>query len=89
MSEDWNLNATAESTTATNTKPDGVYVLHWLDDFGLAPGAENSFRYQPVTPSTAIQLSGTIGGSGSHTLNVLKNYLSPVGDDPRQLTGGR
>lgn len=89
MSEDYGLNATAESTTATDTKPNGVFVLHWLDDFGLQPGAENSFRYQPVTPSTAVQLIGTIGGSGSHTLSVTKNYLSPVNDDPRQLTGGR
>lgn len=89
MSEDYGLTATAESTTAVNTKPDGVYVLHWLDDFGLQPGAENGFRYQPITPSTAVQLIGTIGGSGAHTLSVLKNYMSPVNDDPRQLTGGR
>jgi predicted small secreted protein len=89
MSEDWGLNATAESVTATNTKPDGIYVLHWLDDFGLAPGAENGFRYQPITPSTAVQLIGTIGGAGAHTLSITKNYLSPVNDDPRQLTGGR
>lgn len=89
MSEDYGLSNTAESTTATNTKLNGVKVIHWLDDFGLQPGAENSFRYQPVTPSTAVQLIGTIGGSGSHTLTVTKNYLSPVNDDPRQLTGGR
>jgi hypothetical protein len=89
MSEDFGTNATAESTTATNTKPDGVFVLHWLDDFGLQPGAENGFRYQPVTPSTAVQLIGTIGGTGAHTLAITKNYFSPVNDDPRQLTGGR
>jgi hypothetical protein len=89
MSEDYGLTATAESATAVNTKPDGVYVLHWLDDFGLMPGAENGFRYQPITPSTAVQLIGTIGGSGAHTLGITKNYLSPVNDDPRQLTGGR
>lgn len=89
MSEDYGLNATAESTTATNTKLNGVKVLHWLDDFGLQPGAENGFRYQPVTPSTAVQLIGTIGGAGAHTLAITKNYMSPVGDDPRQLTGGR
>lgn len=89
MSEDYGLSATAEATATANTKLNGVKVLHWLDDFGLQPGAENSFRYQPVTPNTAIYLSGTIGGSGSHTLNVMKNYLSAVGDDPRQLTGGR
>lgn len=89
MSEDYGLNATAESTTAPNTKLNGVRVIHWLDDFGLQPGAENSFRYQPITPNTAVYLSGTIGGSGAHTLNVLKNYMSAVGDDPRQLTGGR
>lgn len=89
MSEDWGTNASAEGLSVANTKPDGVYVLHWLDDFGLAPGAENGFRYQPVTPSTAIQLIGTIGGSGAHTLSITKNYMSPVGDDPKQLTGGR
>lgn len=89
MSEDYGLNASAEATATANTKPDGIFVLHWLDDFGLAPGAENGFRYQPVTPSTAVQLIGTIGGSGAHTLAITKNYLSPVNDDPRQLTGGR
>lgn len=89
MSEDYGTNATAESVTATNVKPDGVFVLHWLDDFGLQPGAENGFRYQAVTPSTAVQLSGTIGGAGAHTLSITKNYFSPVNDDPRQLTGGR
>lgn len=89
MSEDWGLNASAEATATANAKPDGVYVLHWLDDFGLNPGAENGFRYQPVTPSTAVQLIGTIGGSGAHTLGITKNYLSPVNDDPKQLTGGR
>lgn len=89
MSEDYGLSNTAESTTAANTKLAGVKVVHWLDDFGLQPGAENSFRYQPITPNTAILLSGSIGGSGLHKLNVLKNYMSAVGDDPRQLTGGR
>lgn len=89
MSEDYGLNSTAESLTAADTKPDGVYVLHWLDDFGLQPGAENGFRYQAITPSTAVQLIGTIGGSGAHTLSITKNYMSPVNDDPRQLTGGR
>lgn len=89
MSEDYGLNATTEAVNAANTKLKGVKVIHWLDDFGLQPGAENSFRYQPITPNTAIYLSGTIGGSGAHTLNVLKNYMSAVGDDPRQLTGGR
>lgn len=89
MSEDWGTSAAAEGTAVANTKPDGIYVLHWLDDFGLQPGAENGFRYQPVTPSTAVQLIGTIGGAGAHTLGITKNYMSPVGDDPRQLTGGR
>lgn len=89
MSEDYGLNATAEAVAAANTKLNGVKVLHWLDDFGLQPGAENGFRYQPITPSTAVQLIGTIGGAGAHTLAITKNYMSPVGDDPRQLTGGR
>lgn len=89
MSEDYGLTSAAEGLAVANAKINGVKVLHWLDDFGLQPGAENGFRYQPITPSTAVQLSGSIGGSGLHTLSVMKNYMSPVGDDPRQLTGGR
>jgi hypothetical protein len=89
LSEDFGLSATAESVTAGGTRINGVRPLYWTDDYGLQPGAESSFRYQPVTPSTSMIVRGSIGGAGEHTLNVLKQYIAAVGDDPRALTGGR
>lgn len=89
LSEDFGLTAAAEAIGVGNTRLDGVRPLYWNDDYGLQPGAESSFRYQPVTPATSMIVRGTIGGTGEHTLNVLKQYIAAVGDDPRALTGGR
>jgi len=89
LSEDFGLSATAEAITTGGTRLDGVRPLYWTDDYGLQPGAESSFRYQPVTPATSMIVRGTVGGSGEHTLNVMKQYIAAVGDDPKALTGGR
>lgn len=89
LSEDFGLSAAAEAVGVGNTRLNGVRPLYWNDDYGLQPGAESSFRYQPVTPATSMIVRGTVGGSGEHTLNVMKQYIAAVGDDPRALTGGR
>ncbi|HET7637450.1 MAG TPA: hypothetical protein VFK47_01795 [Ktedonobacteraceae bacterium] len=66
----------------------GVYPEWYTTDYGLKPGAETRFSYLPVTDATNLAMSGTIGGSGSHTLTVFTNYVVPSGD-PRQMTGGK
>lgn len=67
----------------------GVYPLTYARDFGLRPGAESRFGYEWVTAATALMAKGTIGGSGSHTMNVFVNYVIPAGGDPKALTGNR
>lgn len=65
----------------------GVYPETFCQDFGAKPGSETRLGYLPVSSSTTLYLSGSIGGSGSHTLVVLVNKVVPAGGDPMALTG--
>lgn len=65
----------------------GVYAETYAYDMGAKPGGETRFGYLPVTSATNISLSGTIGGSGTHTLSVLTNRVVPANGDPMALTG--
>lgn len=68
----------------------GVYPLPYNKDFGLKPGAETRMGYLPVSSATTLNVSGTMGSSGSSkTLTVLVNKVVPANGDPMVLTGGK
>lgn len=64
----------------------GVYVLPYNTDWGLKPGQEGRYGYLGVSAGTSIRYDGTIGGSGSHKLETLVNYVNPPGGQVRALT---
>lgn len=64
----------------------GVYVLPFNADWGLKPGQEGRYDYLPVSAGTSIRFDGTIGGSGSHKLETLVNYVNPPGGVVKALT---
>lgn len=80
---------TAAIGNTANGKENGVYPLAYNRDFGLKAGAEQCFGYMFVSSGTAIRFDGTIGGTGSHTLTALWNYVNPAGGNPLALTGGK
>lgn len=65
----------------------GVYPETYAEDFSNAPGAETRLGYLPVSSATTLNVSGTLGGTGSHTLVVLVNKVVPAGGNPMALTG--
>lgn len=67
----------------------GTYPETYCRDFGLKPGAESRLGYLPVSAATALRVQGSIGGSGSHTLTMLVNYVVPAGGDVRAIAGNR
>jgi hypothetical protein len=67
----------------------GVYPEPYTRDFGLKPGAESRLGYLAVSAATALRVQGSIGGSGSHTLVCLINYVVPAGGDVRAIAGNR
>lgn len=70
-----------------NGRDNGVYPFIFFDDFGLAAGVENGFKYLPVSSQVAMSLEGTWGNAG--TLDVIVNKIYPGANDPLTLTGGR
>lgn len=74
---------------AVNGRDNGTYPETYCRDFGLKPGAESRLGYLPVSAATALRVQGTIGGSGSHTLTCLINYVVPAGGDVKAIAGNR
>lgn len=65
----------------------GVYPMPYNKDFTHKPGWETRLTYLPVSSATTINLTGTIGGSGLHTIFVLVNKIVPANGDPMALSG--
>lgn len=70
-------------------RDNGTFPLNFARDFGLKPGAEQAYGYMYVSAGTALRFDGTIGGSGTHTLTALVQYINPAGGNPLALTGGK
>lgn len=64
---------------AANSKDFGVYVMPFNKDFNAKPGWENRRGYLRTTDGMRLQAKGTIGGSGTHKLTVLTNYVGVAG----------
>lgn len=76
----------AVGDTAGN-KDNGVYVLPYCRDFWPKPGWENRRSYLRTSDGMRLTLLGTIGGTGTHTMTVLTNYVGvAAGATLAQLT---
>lgn len=81
-------------------KENGFYPLFFNRDFfQRKPGSETRRTYLVTSPGSNFILNGTFGGSGTHTLYSIVNYVAPGGgggagnamarhQDTAQLTGG-
>ena len=87
MSKVYGLTNTA--TDAAGGRELGIYPVWFTQDFGFKPGAELRNGYLNTKPGNVLKWSGTIGGSGTHTLNTLVNYVIPPGNDPMRLRASR
>lgn len=64
----------------------GVYVEPFCLDFGLKPGADTRRGYLPTSSAARLELQGTVGGSGTHTLTVITNDVAPAKGDDAVIT---
>ncbi len=77
IARDYGYTAAVGDTAAA--KDNGVYVLPFCKDFTSKPGWENRRSYLRTTDGMRLQFKGTIGGSGTHKLTVLTNYVGVAG----------
>jgi len=71
---------------AAGAKDLGVYVENYCHDFGSRPGWESRRGYLPTSSTSRLQVKGTVGGTGNHTLTVLTNDVSPAAGDDAAIT---
>lgn len=72
---------------AAEAHDNAVYVEPYCGDFVHKPGWETRYGYLETASGTRLQVKGTLGGSGTHTLRVYTNYVAPAGGDDFALTG--
>lgn len=64
----------------------GVFVEPFCLDFGLKPGADTRRGYLSTSSAARLEVQGTIGGSGAHTLTIITNDVAPGNGDDAQIT---
>lgn len=64
----------------------GVYTLPFNTDGGLQAGNEARYKYLSVSAADTIGFRGTIGGSGTHRLTCIYNFVRPPGGNIKGLT---
>lgn len=80
-----NYGYTAAIDTAEG-RDSGVFVEPFNLDFGLKPGADTRRGYLPTSSAARLEVQGSIGGSGAHTLTVITNDVAPGNGDDAQIT---
>lgn len=75
LAKDFGL--TSASTDVSLGRENGVYPVWFTRDFDLKPGSELRNAYLVTKPGNVLKWSGTIGGTGTHTLYTLTNYIMP------------
>lgn len=64
----------------------GVFTLPFITDNGLKAGAEDRYKYLSVSAADTLGIRGTIGGSGTHVLTTMYNFVRPPGGNIKGLT---
>lgn len=68
------------------SKDNGVYVEPYCADFAHKPGWETRRGYLELSSAARVEIQGTLGGSGVHTVTVITNDVAPANGDDALLT---
>lgn len=74
------------TVNTANGRDYGTFTLPFMTDGGLKAGAEARYRYLSVSAADTITFRGTIGGSGTHKLTTMYNFVRPPGGNIKGLT---
>ncbi|WP_371591269.1 hypothetical protein [Streptomyces sp. NBC_00470] len=80
---DYGYTATVETA---NGRDYGVFTLPFITDHGLKAGSEDRYKYLSVSAADTLGWRGTVGGSGTHQLTTIYNFVRPPGGNIKGLT---
>jgi hypothetical protein len=69
-----------------NGRDYGVFTLPFVTDHGLKAGSEDRYKYLSVSAADTLGWRGTVGGSGTHQLTTVYNFVRPPGGNIKGLT---
>jgi hypothetical protein len=64
----------------------GTFTLPFITDHGLQAGSEDRYKYLNVSAADTLGMRGSIGGSGTHKLSTIYNFVRPPGGNIKGLT---
>lgn len=76
-------------TAAVNTvngRNNGLFTLPFNTDGELKAGGEDRYKYLSLSAADTVGYRGTIGGSGTHVMTNMFNYVRPPGGKIKALT---
>lgn len=80
---DYGYVATVETA---NGRDNGLFTLPFMTDHELKAGSEDRYKYLSVSAADTLGWRGTIGGTGTHQLTTLYNFVRPPGGNIKGLT---
>jgi hypothetical protein len=69
-----------------NGRDYGTFTLPFNDDHELKAGSEDRYKYLSVSAADTLGWRGTVGGSGTHQLTTIYNFVRPPGGNIKGLT---
>lgn len=67
-------------------RDNGTFTLPFITDHGLQAGSEDRYKYLSVSAADTLGWRGTVGGSGTHQLTTVYNFVRPPGGNIKGLT---
>jgi hypothetical protein len=74
------------TVNTANGRDYGVFTLPFNTDHELKAGSEDRYKYLSVSAADTLGWRGTVGGSGTHQLTTLYNFVRPPGGNIKGLT---
>lgn len=74
------------AVNTANGRDYGVFTLPFNTDNGLKAGSEDRYKYLSVSAADTLGFRGVIGGSGTHVLTTMYNFVRPPGGNIKGLT---
>lgn len=75
------------AVNTANGRDYGHFVLPFITDAqGLKAGSENRYKYLSVSAADTLGIRGSIGGSGTHKLTTMFQFVRPPGGNIKGLT---
>lgn len=74
------------TVNTANGRDYGLFTLPFITDGELKAGSEDRYKYLSVSAADTLGFRGVVGGSGTHVLTTMYQFVRPPGGNIKGLT---